>query len=199
MIADNSSFENYPIEFKEINPEDFTLIYNLDGTTSTRNIFTIENEGKKIIIEPNQQGYINDEIQQNINLEDKNTVVINAGVGQGKSFAIIQTIKRYFENKSNQKYLVIVASPFVSLVKQYVNDIHTDGGIPKEEIFDYNKLGRTSDRSYLTKPVHVVTANTLLGNPGEDGFKNSEVKREYLTSLSRHCEQNGIKVVFIYS
>lgn len=194
----STTFENYPIEFKEINPEDFTLIYNLDGTTSTRNIFTIENQGEKVIIEPNQQGYINDEIQQNINLEDKNTVVVNAGVGQGKSFAIIQTIKRYFDDKSDQKYLVIVASPFVSLVKQYVNDIHTDGGIPKEEIFDYNKLGRTSDRSYLTKSVHVVTANTLLGNPGEDGFKNSEVKREYLTSLSRYCKENEIKVVFIY-
>ncbi|AZJ36872.1 DEAD/DEAH box helicase family protein [Tenacibaculum singaporense] len=198
MSIVNSTFNNYPIEFKEINPEDFTKRFSLDGSTTIRNSFTIENNGNKIIINPNNDGYINEPLQENIDIKNKNTVVINASVGQGKSYSIIKTIKRYYEDNSPQKYVIIVASPFVSLVKQYVNDIHNDGGIPKEEIFDYNVIGRTPDRSYLTKSVHVVTVNTLLGNPGEDGFKNSEAKREYLTSLSKHCEQNNVKVVFIY-
>lgn len=199
MSIENSTFNNYPIEFKEVNPEDFTHVIESDGEIRERDTFIIENNNEKIIIEPNaENGYINEALQPHINIHHKNTVVINAAVGQGKSYGIIKTIKRYYEDISRQKYLIIVASPFVSIVKQYVNDIHVDGGIPKEEIFDYNNLGRTSNRDYLNMPVHVVTVNTLLGNPGEDGFKNSEAKREYLSLLSKHCENNSIKVVFIY-
>ncbi len=176
-------FLDFPIKFKEVNPEDFGSPFEVD---------------EKIIIKPNNDGYINDEIQKNIDLDTKNTVVINAGVGQGKSYAIIQTIKRYFEKiKKDEKYLIFVASPFVSLVKQYVNDIHTDAGIPEEAIFDYNELGRNPEPNFF-KPIQVVTANTLLGNPGEDSFKNSEIKRKYLNSLSAFCKDKGIKVIFIY-
>src|SRR5690606_28552752 len=48
------------------------------------------------------------------------------------------------------------------------------------------------------KKVHVVTANTLLGNPGEDSYKNSNIKRIYLNDLIADCEKRGRKVVFIY-
>ncbi len=176
-------FLDFPIKFKEVNPEDFDTPFEVED---------------KIIIKPNDNGYINDEIQNNIDLNTKNTVVINAGVGQGKSYAIIQTIKRYYEKiKDGEKYLIFVASPFVSLVKQYVNDIHTDTGISKDAIFDYNELGRNPNPNYI-KPIQVITANTLLGNPGEDSFKNSEAKRKYLNSLSAFCKDRDIKVVFIY-
>lgn len=194
----NTEFEDYPIEFKEVNPDDFISGTNLAGSRINNSTLEIEPNGQKTIIQPNERGYINDALQAQITLGYKNTVVVNAAVGQGKSYAIIQTIKKYYEDDSDQEYLIIVASPFVSLVKQYINDIHVDGGIPKEEIFDYNNLVRTSNTDYLNKSVHVVTVNTLLGNPGEDGFKNSEVKREYLSLLSKYCENNSIKVVFIY-
>ncbi len=86
----------------------------------------------------------------------------------------------------------------MSLVEQYVNDIHKDGGIPENEIYNYLNLGRNTNISYINKSVQVVTVNTLLGNPGEDGFKNSDVKREYLNGLITHCKLNQIKVVFVF-
>jgi hypothetical protein len=93
----------------------FTL--DTSGTRVPRTDFEIENEGDKILISPDTNGYINDTLQTHLELAHKNTVVINAPVGQGKSYAIIQTVKRYFD--SNERYLVFVVSPFVSLVKQY--------------------------------------------------------------------------------
>lgn len=195
----NSTFNNYPIEFKEINPEDFQYIFNPNGTREERNCFEIENDGEKIIISPNEEGYINEELQKHIHLEHKNTVVINAAVGQGKSHAIIQTIKRFYDAMQNggQQYLIFVASPFVSLVKQYCNDIE-EAGIPESQIYNYDNLGRNTDINYIGRAIQVITANTLLGNPGEDGFKNSDIKREYLNHLTAYCERNNIKVVFIY-
>ena len=179
MELPNSHFRNYPIEFKEINPKDFPM-------------FEVNNKG---IIHPNEDGFINDSMQSKIQLGEKNSVVINAFVGCGKSYAIIQTIKEYYNTTD---YLIIVASPYVSLVEQYVDDIHKDAQIPKEDIYNYTDLGRRFDIPYLGKRVQVLTANTLLGNPGEDGFKNSDIKRKYLNDLIRYCEENGTKAIFVY-
>ena len=135
MELPNQHFQDYPIEFKEINPEDFKYIYSPTGERIERtdNTFTIENNGEKIIITPDESGFINSVYQDTIDIYHTNTVVVNAAVGQGKSYAIIQTIKRYYDISQNggQKYLIFVASPFVSLVKQYCNDIE-EAGIPSE-------------------------------------------------------------------
>ncbi len=69
---------NLPIEFKEINPEDFPG-------------FVIEGNAKTII-SPDEEGFIGTKLRNVINLLDKNTVVLNAGVGQGKSTACIGNI-----------------------------------------------------------------------------------------------------------
>lgn len=183
-------FEDFPIEYKKINPIDFST------ALSERNI---EEEGvgfqtELTILEVDE--YLNEPLNNALDLDEKNTVVINASVGQGKSYAIIQTIKRYYE--AEEEYLIFVASPFVSLVKQYCEDIHKDAGIPKEQIYNYDNLGRNEEVDYWNRAVQVVTVNTLLGNPGENGFKNSDKKRTYLNSLVSKCERNNIKVVFIY-
>lgn len=195
LDAKLSQFDSFPIEFKEINPEDFMFTLDTSGTRVPRTDFEIENGGDKILISPDTNGYINDTLQTHLELAHKNTVVINAPVGQGKSYAIIQTVKRYFD--SNEKYLVFVVSPFVSLVKQYCNDIE-ESGVPADQIYSYDNLGRSTVIDYTKRAIQVVTANTLLGNPGEDGFKNSDIKREYINTLVTHCEREGIKVVFIY-
>lgn len=179
MELPNIHFENFPIEFKQINTEDFPE-------------FEVS---EKIIISPDLRGFINDVLQEKINLEDKNTVVINAAVGQGKSTAIIKTLKRYYDDP---RYMIIVASPFVSLVEQYCSDIHSKAEIPEEQIYNYGDLGRDTSINYKARRVQIVTVNTLLGNPGEEGFKNSDIKRKYLNDLIGHCESNGIRVVFIY-
>lgn len=194
LNVDLTQFDLFPIEFKEINPEDFMFTLDHSGSRVPRTDFIIENRGNKILISPDSNGYINDILQTHIELTHKNTVVINAPVGQGKSYAIIQTVKRYYD--SADKYLIFVASPFVSLVKQYCNDIE-ELGIPSDQIYSYDNIGRSSI-DYTKRAVQVITANTLLGNPGEDGFKNSDTKREYINTLIKHCEKEGIKVVFIY-
>lgn len=192
---DSTPFDSFPIEFKEINPEDYLYSFNTSGDRISRSDFIIENGGNKEIIAPDTNGYINDSLQDKITLDHKNTVVINAQVGQGKSYAIIQTVKRFIEDE--QRYLVFIASPFVSLVKQYCDDL-VKAGINLNDIYSYNRLGRGSGTDYINKTIHVITANTLLGNPGEDGFKNSDIKREYINNLVSKCEREGIKVVFIY-
>ena len=192
MELPNKHFEDYPIEFKKISKKDINT--KIEPTIGIKNpngfIFT------KHAHKESRYRFINEDLQSLIDLTTKETMVINAQVGNGKSFAIIQTIKRFYESKEND-YLIIVATPFVSLVEQYVKDIETDGKIPAEQIFNYGSLGR-SKTPYLNKKIHVVTANTLLGNPGEDSYKNSDIKRNYLNNLINNCEKSGRKVVFIY-
>ncbi len=64
----NTHFEDTPIEFKEINPGDFSEYYSVD---------------EKIVIEPNEEGFISDALQPLFDegFDIQNTVVINAGVG----------------------------------------------------------------------------------------------------------------------
>lgn len=182
MDLDDSVFDGYPIDFRRINPEHFPS-------------FEIENGGEKQIIFPDENNYIDSFLQRSVNLQRKNTVVINSSVGQGKTYAIIQIVKRYFE--LSDEYVVFVASPFVSLVDQYERKI-VEAGISSDSIYRYERIGNQNFRNYTEKRIHVVTANLLLGNPGENAFINSQAKRDYLNEMSRYCEQKNKKVVFIY-
>lgn len=178
MELPNIHFEDFPIDFKQINPEDFP------------NFHTTE----KIIISPDSNGYIKTPLTSHIKLHDKNTVVINAGVGQGKTTAIIDVVKQYY---TNTDYVVFLASPFVSLVEQYYKDI-LEKEIPERDVFRYEVLGNEEPADFWHKRVHIVTANCLLGNPGEDAFINSSIKRYYINRLVKYCEKHGKKVIFIY-
>lgn len=150
MDLPNKYFEDFPIEYKELNADDFSEAFKVEKTT----------------IELEDREYLNSVIQKELKIHRKNTVVINTPVGNGKSYAIIQTIKRFYD--ADEDYLIFVASPFVSLVEQYCQSIEEFAKIPKAQIYNYNKIGRSKE-PYTDKKVHVITANTLLGNPGEDG------------------------------
>ncbi len=192
MELPNIHFQDFPIEFKEINPEDFQHSeMTRDGIINKG--FNVE---EKIIIEPNIDGYITDNLIPKISLETKNTVIINAAVGQGKTHSIIKIARKYYFD-TKQEYVIFIASPFVSLVEQYFNDIVCDG-ISKEDVYRYEYIGEKPNIKYLDKKIHIITVNTLLGNPGEDAFLNSDEKRKYLNELAKHCKENNKKVVFIY-
>lgn len=182
MELPNEHFQNFPIEFKEINPDEFRSVG-----------FDVQD---KVIIEPNNDGYIFDALKDTISISEKNTVVVNAPVGYGKSYAIIKLIKAIYEIKPKSK--IIVATPFVSLVEQYVTDINQEGNVPSQDIYSYSNLGRNKKESYKNKRVHVLTVNTLLGNPGEDGFKNSDAKRLYIDNLVGESFNEDSEVFFIY-
>lgn len=178
MVENIHPFTNFPIEFKKITPEDFPH-FIVDDLT---------------IISPDENGYIKNSVKSVVNIDIKNTVVINAGVGQGKTTAVIDILH---DTYLNTDHLIFIASPFVSLVEQYFRDV-LEKGIPEEDVFRYEVLGNETIPEFRDKRIHIVTANCLLGNPGEDSFINSNVKRWYLNSLSKHCETNNKKVVFIY-
>lgn len=182
MEINQEIFEDFPIDFRRINPEDFPN-------------FIIENSGNKKILVPDVNNYINTSLQESINIERKNTVVVNSSAGQGKTFAIIEIVKKYYE--LSNEYVIFVASPFVSLVDQYEAKI-IEKGIPESSIYRYEKIGDERFLNYTEKRVHIVTANLLLGNPGEDAFINSEAKREYLNRMSFYCERQNKKAIFIY-
>ncbi|WP_430614457.1 DEAD/DEAH box helicase [Flavobacterium sp. JP2137] len=179
MELQNLPFQDFPIEFKEINREDFFPNFDV---------------GEKTIITPDENGYINEALQREIDIAEKNTVVINASVGQGKTYSIIEIVKTYFELED---YIVFIASPYVSLITQYYNAL-VSKDIPEQSIFRYEELGEEGTSDYLQKSIHIVTTNCLLGNPGEDALINSEVKRDYLSRLSKHCVDNQKKTIFIY-
>lgn len=182
MNLPNQYFQDYPIAFKEINPIDFPD-------------FIIENNKEKIVIVPNEDGYITTQLEENINIAQKNTVVVNAAVGQGKTTAIINIISKLYNDKE-EDYLIFVASPFVSLVEQYYKEI-SKVGVPSKDIYRYEYIGEKPNIKYINKKVHILTVNGLLGNPGDDAFINSEAKRIYLNSLANSCKKQGRKVVII--
>lgn len=189
MELPNIHFQDFPIEFKEINPSDFKFKNESKGNSNRFNV------PEKVIIEPNEEGFIYNSLIEHIHLETKDTVVINAPVGYGKSYAIIKTIEKIYIEIPNS--LIIIATPFVSLVEQYKNDIEKDTIIPLEQIYDYSDLGRNSTE-YIDKRVQITTVNSLIGNPGEDAFKNSKAKRNYINRLIEKCNKKKSKVFIIY-
>lgn len=201
--------QDLPIEFKQINPEDFeSQYYEVDP---------------KNIITPNDEGYISSQIIELIgqSYDKKNTVVINAGVGQGKSYAVIEMIKKY---SKLDEYVVILAVPYNSLIKQYEEDItkYTNGdSVCKSEIFNMLDIehlnfvessentelmnyGYASD-SDIIKPfkisdykVHIMSINSLLGNSGEDFLFQAGKKIKYFSKLHTYCAKNNKKVIVFF-
>ena len=202
MNFDNCLFDNTPIEFKEINHTDFdSELYNVKP---------------KKVIEPNDDGFISEELLPILtkDLDNKNTTIINAGVGQGKTRAIIEVLAKY---ANNPDYIIIIAVPYNSLIEQYVKDCSKY--ISKGEIFNLSKYERdnkkgvnkskkeswgfTSDEdmlpiSYrLSSRIHVMTINALIGNPGDDNLFVSRVRSNYFKLLKSYCENTNKKVIWL--
>lgn len=201
MSALNFELIDIPIEFKEINPSDFNEYYNVS---------------EKIIIKPDDEtGYIDDELRPIFEkgFDDKCTVVLNAGVGQGKTYTVINQIADYANHKD---YVVIVAVPFNNLIEQYNNDILKK--VNSQKVFSFLNI----DEVYLDKPpldkifladennldklgkfnvskysVHIMTINALLGNPG-DSLMQARNKVIFMSKLSKYCETENKKLVIFF-
>lgn len=185
-----------PIEFKEINKSDFdSQYYNVDD---------------KIIISPDKKGFISHELLPELEkgFDVKNTVVINAGVGQGKSRAILEMAKKY---SNSNDYIVIIAVPYKNLIEQYVKDClkFTDRNkifnlleIEKEKIQNVFEVSdedlADSTFSISRFKIHVMTTNGLLGNPGDDSLFQAGIKRKYFEDLQRYFDKKGKKIVIIF-
>jgi hypothetical protein len=190
-----------PVEFKKITPDDF----NNEFYKSTIEFINPDNE----------TGFIYDELMPILkrDLEIKNTTVINAGTGQGKSKCLIEIVKEYI-NKN--EYVIVFALPFKSLIQQYFNqckdiidekrifsllDIEENELIvdfTNKPLFDINDDDIVNQYKQLSHKIHILTVNALLGNSGEDYIFQSGKRKIYFEKLYRYCSNNNKKVILIF-
>lgn len=176
--------ENTPIQYKEIRPTDFEG-YNIS-------------DEDLIIIKEDEKGYISDFLGTNIDLNIKDTTVINASVGQGKTTALVNIVKRYHKDSN---YMVLLVSPFKSLLDQYHSSLLSKE-IPHTDIFDYRTLGDENFNDENSDPINrriqLITFNFLLGNSGETYLKQSLKKAEFIDEILKKCKEENRKVIMIF-
>jgi len=195
------------IEYKELNTEDFE---GLD-------------KPKKDTLDIDDDEYISEKAWNYIDLDEHNTVVINASVGQGKSHLARLIAKKYYMARDEEGvplYTVIFAVPYKSLIGQYVDEIIQDleeEGVDDVVIPDYSKLVEYDEETYIKLDVetenrikfkekieeasshrlHIITINCLLGNPGDNAIEQSKDKQAYLRRTIEKCRDEGRKIVLL--
>jgi len=180
----NDHFNDYPIDYFKVSHENLIEFARggYDAESAANSQEQANSKIKKDMVEPNSDGKVYDDLHEKVDLEQKNTCVINIGVGQGKTYTILKIVKQYFEG--DEDTYIIIAVPYVSLVSQYVEELK-ENGIPEDDIYRYEWLNPDKQElsrlpEHLKRRVHVVTANCLLGNAGENSVINSQIKRNYL-------------------
>lgn len=186
------------------NTQDFEL-KDIDGVYRK---FSIEdfNEPEFDVIEsevtPNEDGYVSDEIYQlaREKINQENSTVINAAVGQGKTTAVFKIIKEHFENTTD---IIVIAVPFRALVQKYKEKISSDINADYiTTIFDLegdvgNSITASELELFIKRRIHIITINLLLRNAG-DFFHQNEIKKKYLDNfISRLVERNR-KIAFFF-
>lgn len=176
--------EDTPIQYKEIRPTDFES-YNIS-------------DEDLIIIKEDEKGYISDFLGTNIDLNIKDTTVINASVGQGKTTSLVNIVKKYHQDSN---YMVLLVSPFKSLLDQYHSSLLSKE-IPHTDIFDYRTLGDENfddeNSDPINRRIQLITFNFLLGNSGETYLKQSSKKAEFIDEILEKCKEENKKVILIF-
>lgn len=192
MSLPNEIFRDIPVEYKKINIDDFD-----------RGIYNVED---KINLDVSEEGYISSSLSYHLerDINNVNTTVINAGVGQGKSRTIISMVNKFVNNG----YKVVIAVPFNNLIKQYKKDC--EQFISGDRIFNIHSLQEepTSIFGYINLEhvmygfdcydIHLLTVNSLLGNPGENSPFQSKKRIDYFNELRENCESKNQKMVIIF-
>ncbi|KUO63230.1 hypothetical protein APF79_00740 [bacterium BRH_c32] len=150
-------------------------------------------------ISPNDEGYVSEGILSIVGdtLNDKNSTVINAAVGQGKTTAVFELIKKYFEETEE---IIVIAVPYRALVSKYANrikdEITSDGF---STIFDLEKdfENRNELDAIIGKRIHIVTVNLLLRNSGDFFFQN-KIKQRYLDNFITRATKRNRKLIFFF-
>ena len=181
-ILDSETIDT-PIDYMSLKKADF------DGLDVT----------EEDIIEVPKGKYLTETIIDKIKSVESNTVVINSSVGQGKSHLAIEIATRYFfkmNNRNENKYTVIFAVPYKSLIKQYTTKIRVAMFKKSMKLIipDYSNPQRVHGKY----PIHVVTINCLLRNPGEDTIEQAENKQIYLDEIIKDCKLKNRKIILIF-
>ncbi len=195
----NDHFNDFPIDY--FNLEVLNFIDNAGFRNTEQANAHLERSQQLITkeepLELNSNGYIKDSLSEKLNLNIKNTSVINCAVGQGKTTAILEIVKEHV--LSNANTYIIIAVPLVSLISQYKKDL-LNLGFTEEQIYSYENIRNKDQIDYLNPlfRIHLVTVNTLLGNPGDNAPLQSEAKNSYLQKLSKQFSRDNKEVIFIY-
>jgi len=184
MNKEQVTLNQTPIQYKELSHADFEG-YNFEDDNVTE-------------IVPDSDDYISDFLLQNIQLEKKDTTVINASVGQGKTTAIISITKEYYKKKE-EGYVIILVAPFKSLLDQYKNSLQKLE-IPDVDVFDYRELDNENETNleFHNKPIQLLTFNFIMANAGENYLKQNYKKTHYINKLLAFYKENNKKVVLIF-
>ena len=179
---------DFPIQFKEINYSDFPNY--------------LPSDEEKIIITPNAEGYISDELYNEIDLDRKDTTIINAGVGQGKTKAIIDFIKYYYGRNEDKtgNYKIVIVTPFKALNSEYSRKIYN--AIGQEDLcFDYQEINTPSGQNFdvnFAKPIQLISVKSILGDPGQEALQQNSQKRLYYEYIIEQCDLRKMQVIMFF-
>ncbi|WP_407406101.1 DEAD/DEAH box helicase [Chryseobacterium sp.] len=190
-MAVNDSFTGFPIDFFTFSNENF----NPSNSFEKKYFFTEEDLEL-------EEGFIGNSLFKKINFDEKDTTIVNCAVGQGKTHAILHSIKEYLNTEDSIDTYFVIAVPLVSLVTQYKNDL-LNMGYDENQIFVYDNIADNvpeSGQSYLNIgcKIHIVTVNTLLGNAGEHAIMQSNRKYNYVKAFAEELSTHGKKLIIVY-
>ena len=160
-------------------------------------------KAEKFMIQLDKNGYLGDTLIKTIKIKDKSTDVLNITTGCGKTTTIYQLISKI--NKEEPKAIIIVATPYLSLVDKDYDALINEHHINKDLITKYTEIKvdlemeKSNYQPFLDgyikgKKMHITTINALLRNPGDTAFEQMMIKTNYFTSLYQHCKNNKHKV-----
>lgn len=186
----NNYFNDFPIDFFTFKEEDF-------NNTLSSEVFTFEKQPLEI-----QDGFIGNSLYDKINFSEKETTVVNCAVGQGKTSAILHSIKEYLNTEDSINTYFIIAVPLVSLITQYKRDL-LELGFEENQIYSYENIsdnipGSGEDYININCKIHLVTVNTLLGNAGDHAILQSDRKYNYIKAFSHELSSTGKQLIIIY-
>ncbi|MCQ4140427.1 DEAD/DEAH box helicase family protein [Chryseobacterium sp. EO14] len=197
----NDHFNGFPIDYFTIEREYFlSPLGNINSQSANIALERDYDRISKDTLELSENGYIRDSLLQKLDLNTKDTTVINCAVGQGKTSSLLLNLNEHFDNNKNTYF--IIAVPLVSLISQYQKDL-IELGIHENEIFNYEKIGKSYeegglDYNDLRRRFHLVTVNTLLGNPGENAVLASQAKSKYLQEFTTRLKANHKTAVLVF-
>ena len=166
----------------------------------TRMFYCSELNYKPLTID-HKTGYVTKDIETGFDKDLKEILIINAGVGQGKTTAIYNIISKLAKDPKN---LIIMASPFKILVNKDFDELSKR--IRPNYIQNYEQIQNAPwtiskadiiKKFIARKRVHITTINSLLGNPGEIAFFQSNRMKCYIEEVHKHAEK-AKKRIFLF-
>ena len=185
----NEHFIDFPIDFFSFSDADFNPNEEAEYTFTSEEL-ELEN------------GFIGSSLFEKIHFDHKETAIVNCAVGQGKTHAILHSIKEYINTEDSIDTYFVIAVPLVSLVTQYKNDL-LEMGFDENQIFSYESINDNipeSGEDYINIycKIHLVTVNTLLGNAGEHAILQSNRKYNYIKTFAKELSSNGKRLIVVY-